>query len=116
MTVMIIAVMLFYYFIDPSAPGFPIKCPSKLLTGYDCPSCGSQRALHALMHGDFVGAIKFNLFLVIGIPYLLLAIIAGYIRRPWAVWISRHVVTPLMAYIYIALFFAWWILRNTILA
>lgn len=116
MTVMIIAVMLFYYFIDPSVPGFPIKCPSKLLTGYDCPSCGSQRALHALMHGDFVGAIKFNLFLVIGIPYLLLAIIAGYIRRPWAVWISRHVVTPLMAYIYIALFFVWWILRNTLLA
>jgi len=32
---------------------FLIPCPFKYLTGYDCPGCGFQRALIALIKGDF---------------------------------------------------------------
>lgn len=30
-----------------------IRCPFKYLTGIDCPGCGFQRSLIALMQGDF---------------------------------------------------------------
>jgi hypothetical protein len=34
-----------------------IPCPFKLLTGYDCPGCGMQRALIELLKGDIVSSI-----------------------------------------------------------
>ena len=30
-----------------------IPCPFKYLTGIDCPGCGFQRSVIALLHGDF---------------------------------------------------------------
>lgn len=30
-----------------------IPCPLKYLTGYDCPGCGFQRSMLALISGDF---------------------------------------------------------------
>lgn len=33
-----------------------LPCPTKLLTGYDCPGCGFQRAFFMLLKGDFAGA------------------------------------------------------------
>ncbi|WP_243836001.1 DUF2752 domain-containing protein [Sphingobacterium paludis] len=59
-----------YYQYDPlQSPWFP-KCPFKTLTGLDCPGCGSQRAIHALLHGDILGAIRFNALLLPFIPYI----------------------------------------------
>jgi hypothetical protein len=53
---------------------FP-RCPFKTFTGYQCPGCGSQRAVHHLLNGDIQGAFDMNALLVISIPYLVL----GYI-------------------------------------
>lgn len=48
--------------------------PFKLLTGYDCPGCGSQRALHALLHGD-INAFAYNPLFIIAIPYVITGLI-----------------------------------------
>lgn len=88
------------------------RCPSKLITGLDCPACGVQRALHAALHGDIGAAWHFNPFLLIGLPYLLLATWGSCRTLPGnrqAHRISHH---PLAAYGYIAIFFCWWIARN----
>lgn len=45
--------------------------PFHALTGWDCPACGGQRALHSLLHGRFGEALRFNPFLVVAVPYLL---------------------------------------------
>ncbi|EDM37458.1 hypothetical protein PBAL39_09951 [Pedobacter sp. BAL39] len=34
------------------ADNFFLTCPFKYLTGYDCPGCGFQRSLLALLKGD----------------------------------------------------------------
>lgn len=36
-----------------------LSCPFKKLTGLDCPGCGLQRSIVALLKGDIVGAFKF---------------------------------------------------------
>lgn len=57
---------------DPSTTPFP-RCPFKMLTGFDCPGCGSQRAIHALIHGHLLQALRLNAFLIcVALPYLLL--------------------------------------------
>jgi len=46
---------LFYYFqIVGSWPQtLMLPCPIKFLTGFDCPGCGFQRSLFALLEGNF---------------------------------------------------------------
>lgn len=65
-----------YYNYNPAKYSFFLKCPFHYLTGYDCPGCGSQRALFCLLHGDVKGAIHQNLLLVASLP--LLFVQAGY--------------------------------------
>ncbi|MDR1431858.1 MAG: DUF2752 domain-containing protein [Propionibacteriaceae bacterium] len=75
-----VAVMLLVGFVDPNQRGFYPTCPSLLLTGTYCPGCGSLRALHALAHLDFAGALGMNPALLLAIPYLLWV---------WTFWLLR---------------------------
>lgn len=71
--------VLFYtyklYQVDPAAgtESF-VRCPVEWSTGLKCPGCGSQRAVHQLMHGNVSKAFEWNAILVASIPYLLLAL------------------------------------------
>ena len=75
-TILIIAAVMtvVYFFIDPTAsPLFP-KCPFWYVTNIKCPGCGSQRAIHDLLHLDITAACSHNLLMTLSIPYLLLLI------------------------------------------
>lgn len=47
------------------------------MTGLKCPGCGSQRAVHYLLNGQFIPAFRANPLLVMSIPYLAL----GFLQR-----------------------------------
>lgn len=85
----------------------------KLLTGWDCPACGLQRALHALLHGRFSEALAHNYFLLITIPVLVLVALTEYVfpprlRNKWQrVLYHRYSIAAL-----IALTLLWGIGRN----
>ena len=71
----LVAAAVAYKCLDQSVvPIFP-RCPFRLLTGYLCPGCGSQRAIHHLLNLDLLGAWRMNPLLVIALPYLLLGLI-----------------------------------------
>ncbi|MBH1958618.1 MAG: DUF2752 domain-containing protein [Flavobacteriia bacterium] len=65
----IIVIGAFYYFYNPENSPYFFKCPFKLVTGLSCPGCGSQRAVHALLHLNFKEAFHFNPLLIASIPY-----------------------------------------------
>lgn len=100
-----------YYFMDPALSPYAPKCIVRLLTGYDCPGCGSQRAIHALLHADLAGALRSNLLLVVTLPYLIF----------W-VWVEtdpacsprlhRTLNSPVAIYIILTLIITWWVVRN----
>lgn len=58
----------FYLIVDPAASPFAPKCFFRMLTGWECPGCGSQRMLHALLHGEMGAAWKANPFLLCALP------------------------------------------------
>jgi len=67
----VIALAVVFYFLNPvEHPIFP-KCTFHSLTGYHCPGCGSQRAIHSLLHLNFRGVISNN-FLFLPAMLLLL--------------------------------------------
>ena len=60
------------YYADPSKARFFPRCPFNLLTGLYCPACGSTRAAHQLLHGNFKAAVKLNALFVLGVPALVI--------------------------------------------
>lgn len=108
----VVALCLIYYFVDPSGTAWVPQCPVKFLTGYSCPSCGAQRALHAAVHGNFSAAVRYNLFILIALPYLAAAVIASWTEGRAAIWVKRTLLSPAALYIYVALYVLWAVVRN----
>ena len=77
---LVVAVLLvlgfIYYALDPTASAVFPRCTFLSLTGYKCPGCGSQRAIHALLHGDVVSAFRYNALLLVAIPWIALCLYA----------------------------------------
>ena len=75
----IVATALFIlYHLNPNVyPIFP-KCPFLVITGFECPGCGSQRALHQLLHLNVANAFIQNPLVVIYLPYIILGIYLEY--------------------------------------
>jgi len=48
---------------------FP-RCPLYMLTGLKCPGCGTARALHCSLNGEFRQAFAYNPILVVAVPFL----------------------------------------------
>lgn len=99
--------ILLIYLFDPSKGGFP-ACPFRTFTGMLCPGCGSQRALHDLLHGHVSEAWGHNALLVTSLPLLALHGAWGRLFRT-----DR----PLSSYngvvlAWILLIVGWGILRN----
>ena len=76
--VIFLAVILIYYFFDPTNSGWFPRCPLKQLTGYECAGCGVQRSFHSLLHLRFVEAFIYNALFVFSIFYFLFLIILKY--------------------------------------
>lgn len=81
-SILALALLLIYGWFDPSTSHFFPKCPVKTLTHYDCPGCGSQRAIHALLNFEFREAFRQNALLVLALPYLALSIIFNVMKAP----------------------------------
>ncbi|MCH5247466.1 MAG: DUF2752 domain-containing protein [Muribaculaceae bacterium] len=110
--VVLVAIIVALYFFNPMEAVWMPKCGFKMLTGLDCPSCGALRAGHAFLHGRFTEAVNYNLFLVIGVPYLTAVFVATQVKGNSGSMVRRIFLGREAAWVYIVLFFTWWILRN----
>ena len=112
--VAMVGAVLLYRNFDPGISYFAPKCPFRLLTGYECPSCGIQRAAHAALNGDFKTAFWLNPFIALALPYFLLIALTTFIRGRLVESLRSIVQHKYAVYGYIILFFTWWIVRNTV--
>ena len=114
--VTVVAIVVVYRCINPvgtTVGEYMPKCFMKELTGYDCPSCGSQRALHAILNGEFKRAILFNPFIFLALPYLLALLYTALSNDRFARRIKPFVRHRIAIWSFLALYIAWWVIRNT---
>lgn len=109
-TIILTGLCIYFYF-DPSDSALFPKCAFHTLTGWQCPGCGSQRAIHAMLHGDFATVFRFNAMMVAALPIMLILCVGECLRiryprlymrlnSKWMIWSAFAVVT------------GWWIFRN----
>ena len=102
---------LVYYALDPSSSTLFPRCTFLSLTGYKCPGCGSQCAVHALLHGDLAAAFRYNALLLIAIPWIALCLFAES-RRTRNPRLYARLNGPLLIWLFLAMVLIWWLLRN----
>ena len=102
-----------YFFVNPATSYLMPKCIFKMLTGYDCPSCGSQRVFHMLLHGNISSAFFLNPFLFIVTPYLLAVVYSSISKSRFAIWLKPYVNHYITISVYLVIYVLWWVVRNT---
>lgn len=109
---LVVAAYVYTYSSPTDSKLFP-QCPFKLITGWSCPGCGIQRAIHSLLNGRLSEALSYNYFFIISIPYAFLMFIAYCMRK----YIHNERIAELLenrklAMLYVCFFFAWFLIRN----
>lgn len=101
------------YYCDPIQYQYMPKCIFKLLTGLNCPGCGIQRSIHALLHGNVKEAIQYNYYLVYSFPYALSFLLIWLMPEGRKkVIMKSYVENRNVVNLYIISFLAWLVIRN----
>ncbi len=112
----VVAAGLVLFLFNPEESGLFPRCPFLMLTGYECPGCGSQRAIHALLHGNLCAAWGYNPLLVISLPYIIVGLMAemSFRRVPFMCAVRRHLYSGRAVWVVLVVIVAYWIGRNII--
>ncbi|MCH5224910.1 MAG: DUF2752 domain-containing protein [Muribaculaceae bacterium] len=105
------ALATFYFFVNPAEWGWMPQCLFHKLSGLQCMGCGSQRMLHALLHGDLVEAFRLNAFLFCSLPFIGFLVLLEFKRLRWPE-LYRRVHSRAMIITTAAMLGAWLLVRN----
>src|SRR6476661_6822710 len=82
-----VASCLYLAWQDPTRPGAVLpECPTKLLTGLDCPLCGGLRCVRSVTTGDWGAAAHDNVVLLLALPVLVVLAVAWTVVRNLPAW------------------------------
>lgn len=87
-------ILLFLARVEPSGQFFYPRCWLLQTTGFQCPSCGATRALHALLNGQLTRALQFNALIVLAIPIVAWEIGRALHRWRTGRWVRDPVTHP----------------------
>jgi hypothetical protein len=111
LSVTIFGVGAMVFFFNPSAHGFYPVCMFHSLTGLNCPGCGATRALYALLHGNFLLALKNNALFVVSLVALMIWG-ARFIFRKLKNQPATFDISPKFLWTFLVVAFAFAVMRN----
>jgi len=108
----ILGLAILFFILNPGEHEIFPKCVFHSLTGYYCPGCGSQRAIHSLLHFNFRGVVSNNFLFLPAVLLVLYHYSRPVINRMFNlrlpdIFYRKH--TPVILFGVIILF---WVLRN----
>lgn len=109
--ILLLGAGLLYYTYNPESTAIFPRCPFLVLTDLKCPGCGSQRALHALLHLDVADAFRYNAMLVLSLPIIFLLLYAEAVRTKRPAFYAR-IQRPAFIWVYFAAVILWMVARN----
>ncbi len=101
-----------YYNINPAGQDWMPKCPFHSMTGYHCPGCGSQRAIHDFLHGNIIEGFKHNFLVGLGVLVLFYKAFLLVRAKFYPEKSTNLLYSPKVPWIILVLIIGFWILRN----
>lgn len=105
--------LLLLGFYNPELHSFP-KCPFKFLTGFMCPGCGSQRAIHYAMRGQFGDAFRMNALFLPGVIYGLIGYMVSVFMPTQWLSLQPRWYGKTAAYVALVVILVFWVGRNVV--
>lgn len=106
-----VAALVILFFYSPTQyPIYP-RCPLHAWTGLHCPGCGSLRAVHSLLHGDFLSALRCNALLILSSPFLALLLVNS-VPAPGDKRLLKFEPRPIWIWTFVGVMLAFGVLRN----
>jgi len=103
---------ILFFVLNPTEHEIFPKCVFNSVTGYYCPGCGSQRAIHSLLHLNFAGVVGNNFLFLPALFLLIYHYSFAFLNNKFS-WKLPNIFyfksTPWIILVVIILF---WILRN----
>jgi len=103
---------ILFFVLNPTEHEIFPKCVFNSVTGYYCPGCGSQRAIHSLLHLNFAGVVGNNFLFLPALFLLIYHYSFAFLNKKFS-WKLPNIFyfksTPWIILVVIILF---WILRN----
>lgn len=110
--VAVILLSIIYYFLDPGELIIFPKCFFFSLTGWYCPGCGSQRAIHHLLHLNLNEVVTNNMLILPG--FLLIGYHYSYqaANRKFNLTLPNVLYKRSTPWLIFAIVLGYWIIRN----
>lgn len=91
-----------------------VSCPFHQLTGWECPFCGGQRMLQAILCADWQAAFDYNPFLMCSLPLVGIWLIRYFLPKAsvWKIPFFSKLCSDRAFFIYLLVALFWGILRN----
>jgi len=110
---LLIAGSVYLYVFEPGRSGFFPPCMFRLLTGLQCPGCGSTRAVHQIVHGHLATAFMLNPLLLLALPFLVYAFLRYSAIVMQGSVPQKNSLHPRYIYAIFFIVMGFWIFRNT---
>lgn len=105
-------IAVLFFFLNPNEHVIFPRCVFYSFSGYYCPGCGSQRAIHSLLHLNIAGVVQNNFLFLPAVAAIIYHFLHSVLNR-WFNWRLPNIFymknTPWVIFSIIMLF---WLLRN----
>lgn len=101
-----------FFVLDPAKHDLFPRCLFNSITGYYCPGCGSQRAVHSLLHLDFAGVISYNFLFLPAALLIFYHYAHPFLNRIFKLKLPNVFYFKSTPFIILGVVIIFWILRN----
>lgn len=101
-----------FFVLDPARHDLFPRCLFNSITGYYCPGCGSQRAVHSLLHLDFAGVVSYNFLFLPASLLILYHYLHPFLNRIFNWKLPNIFYFKSTPFIILGVVIIFWILRN----
>jgi hypothetical protein len=110
--VLSVAAVCYVAAVDPNEAGHYPTCPFLAVTGFQCPGCGSMRAVHALAHGRIGEAFGLNVLTMAMLPLLAFFWLRWARARALDRPVRTKVAHPVLIWTLFGAVLLFWLIRN----
>lgn len=111
--ILVTAVCVFtIYLLNPKEYTYFPPCYLHLITGQLCPGCGGMRSLHQFMHGNLYEALKYNLLLILFVPFGMYYLLSQFSILIFNKSFPDLISSKYVFYPILVIMLVYWVVRN----
>ena len=101
-----------FFVLNPNEHEIFPRCVFHSVTGYYCPGCGSQRAIHSLLHLNFAGVAGNNFLFLPAVLLLIYHYSFSFLNKKFTGKLPNIFYIKSTPWIILGVIILFWVLRN----